>query len=386
MRPLSAESALYEDAAVERRAARIADPVARLRFLRRMHGAPRPRRPSQAPWIAAGFAAVGLIWLMTSLAPPLNIAPPLPAAASQALMPDFAPHAAAVWVVERTAAYEQYSNGLRVELAYETRTHARRPFAVMAVSGPAFRVVGWRNEPNGIVFHTTESDVVPIEAANRDALERIGESTLAAVRQGHCYHYLIDRFGRVFRIVAESDVAYHAGRSVWGTPEAFYVNLNGSFLGVAFESSTSAGAPATTAQLNAGRALTEMLRARYGIAAENCVTHAQVSVNPGAALIGFHTDWGASFPFAALGLPDNYAIPPASIALFGFRHDAAFDAALRGRTWPGVAVAELQVRAGAAASGLPMNTHRTALARRARSLITALHAHSFEKEGIDEKR
>ena len=35
-----------------------------------------------------------------------------------------------------------------------------------------------------------------------------------------------------------------------------------------------------SAQVYAGRVLTEMLRARYGIPVSNCVAHAQVSVNP----------------------------------------------------------------------------------------------------------
>jgi len=41
--------------------------------------------------------------------------------------------------------------------------------------------------------------------------------------------------------------------------------------------------------------LTDMLRKRYGIPAGNCVTHAQVSVNPSNLLIGYHIDWASSF-------------------------------------------------------------------------------------------
>ena len=41
---------------------------------------------------------------------------------------------------------------------------------------------------------------------------------------------MIDRFGRVFRIVHESDIANHAGLSVWGDERGAYVNLNASFL------------------------------------------------------------------------------------------------------------------------------------------------------------
>jgi hypothetical protein len=38
------------------------------------------------------------------------------------------------------------------------------------------------------------------------------------------------------------------------------------------------------------------------------VVHAQVSINPGNRRIGWHTDWGAGFPFREIGLPDNYQI------------------------------------------------------------------------------
>ena len=51
---------------------------------------------------------------------------------------------------------------------------------------------------------------------------------------------MIDRFGRVFRIVRESDSANHAGNSVWADQHWVYVNLNESFFGVAFEAQTQA--------------------------------------------------------------------------------------------------------------------------------------------------
>ena len=50
------------------------------------------------------------------------------------------------------------------------------------------------------------------------------------------YHYVIDRFGRVWRTVPEGSIAFHAGFSVWGDRSALFVNLNSSFLGVALES------------------------------------------------------------------------------------------------------------------------------------------------------
>src|SRR5215831_10795702 len=140
-----------------------------------------------------------------------------------------------------------------------------------------------RSGPAGIVFHTTESRQAPFAASENRLLQRLGESLLEYVQRRRAYNFLIDRFGRVYRIVAESDAANHAGYSVWSDGMWLYVNLNESFLGIAVEAQTQPGQTEpqlSPAQLRAAAMLTEMLRSRYRIAVGNCVTHAQVSVNP----------------------------------------------------------------------------------------------------------
>ena len=113
----------------------------------------------------------------------------------------------------------------------------------------------------------------------------------------------------------------------WSDEKWLYLNLEESFVGISFEAQAE---PVQTeahdcpALLRATPMLTEMLRSRYRIAATNCVTHAQVSVNPTNMRIGYHRDWASSFPFGALGLPDNYAQPPASLMAAGFEADPAF--------------------------------------------------------------
>jgi hypothetical protein len=95
---------------------------------------------------------------------------------------------------------------------------------------------------------------------------------------------------------------------------------------VAFEArmDSARDEPAVTpAQTRSGLMLVEMLRARYHIAAANCVTHAQVSVNPSNMRVGYHIDWAEGFPFAELGLPDNYAAALPSVWMFGFQCDPA---------------------------------------------------------------
>ena len=70
-----------------------------------------------------------------------------------------------------------------------------------------------------------------------------------------------------------------------------------------------------------------------------CVGHGLVSVNPEKHLIGNHMDWSRGFPWAAFGLPDQYAQAPASVATFGFGYDDDFLKVL-GEPWPGVLEAE----------------------------------------------
>ena len=192
--------------------------------------------------------------------------------------------------------------------------------------------IEWRTEPAGIVFHSTESLQAPFEASEARMIQRIGRFLLDFIRTQRSYHFVIDRFGRVYRVVAEDGVANHAGRSVWADSRGVYVNLNASFLSIAFEAQTDASMPLSSAQVHAARVLTDMLRGRFGIPAANCVTHAQVSVNPWNWRIGYHTDWASGLPFAALGLPDNYAQPLPAIALFGFEYDDVFLKAV-GRPW-----------------------------------------------------
>ncbi|MCU1238828.1 MAG: N-acetylmuramoyl-L-alanine amidase, family 2 [Candidatus Solibacter sp.] len=267
-----------------------------------------------------------------------------------------------VWPVEKTSEFETYSNGLRIENQYAVGHRTRTYIAFMHDGGSEKR-----SEPAGIVYHTTESLQVPFEPGQNNVLKRVGESLLDYVRRRRCYNFLIDRFGRVFRIVNESDAADHAGHSVWADAQYYYVNLNDSFIGISFEAQTGAGEAVTSAgepQLRAGAMLTEMLRSRYHISARNCVTHAQVSVNPANMQIGYHVDWASSFPFEKLGLPDNYATPSPAIALFGFAFDASFEQRAGVRLAAGALAAERDLIAAAERARLSPAAYRKALHRR----------------------
>jgi len=227
-----------------------------------------------------------------------------------------------VWLVERTADFELYSNGLRVERAWCVRGQPRSPKWLAREGNPALEAPP---DPAGIVFHASESDPAPFDPRWTSRLIQQGESLLKWVQRHSLYHYVVDRFGRVHRILEDGDRAHHAGRSVWADARWIYLDLNESFLGVCFEAATERGGEGlTAAQIHAGRLLVEMLRSRYPMRPENCVTHAQVSVNPVNGRIGYHTDWADGFPFAALGLPDNYRQLLPALLFFGFTADDGF--------------------------------------------------------------
>ena len=225
---------------------------------------------------------------------------------------------------------------------------------------------------------------LPFKENQNRALRRIGAGVLEYVRRISAYHYVIDRFGRVWRVVPEDEPAHHAGNSVWADESHYYLNLNSSFLGVSFEGPSrdeSGEMPATAAQIHSGRLLTDLLRSRHRISAGNCVTHAQVSVNPDNMGIGYHTDWAANFPFEQMGLPDNYRIPPPAMTLFGFQYGPSFLAATGERLWHGLDVADLELQLTAVASRTSLATFRSGLTQKYRRLYDKIKQPDFSQEG-----
>jgi len=354
---------------IEWRARRIADPLRRLGYLRGVTSGGGQRL---GRWMRGAY---GLVLLFVPLGPARE-AVLGPAAVKQTEPPP------AVWLVEAATDHESYSNGLRLENRYQTGTRHRAYLA----SRPGDEGLVRRTEPAGIVYHATESDLAPFESADNFRLQRIDEALLEYVRRRHSYHFVVDRFGRVYRVVAETDMANHAGHSVWADRRWVYCNLNEAFLGIAFEARTEDGrdTPLSSAQVRAGRALTEMLRSRYSIPAENCVTHAQVSVNPRNMRIGYHTDWAASFPFAAMGLPDNYRQPVAGVLLFGFGYDERF-LQTAGGAWDGLSLAEETVAEQAATQGLSSAGYTRQLQNKYRMRMAALRLASASEETVDDQ-
>jgi hypothetical protein len=374
---------------VEHRAGQIQDPVARLRYLQTNMGSITggPVLHPAKSWGINRFAMLGVALLLggllipkykasSSVKPP-TVPQPIAHAASamapEVTVPDTVPN---VWLVDETHDFETYSNGLRIDDRYVKPNQKRIFYPVYQRGAIDASQPEFRSEPAGIVYHTTESDQARFSPDQNAKLKRIGKAVIGVVQQNHSYHFLIDRFGQVFRIVPETDVANHAGYSVWADDKIIFVNLNSSFLGVAFETQTQLGdmPSANPAQVHAARILTEMLRAKYHIPQSNCVTHAQVSVNPDNMLVGYHTDWAGNFPFHDIGLSDNYALPPASIYAFGFGFDPAFVHATGVRLWQGLALAEDQIGSQAAAHAIPVSRYRAILQKQYKEVLAALKA------------
>jgi hypothetical protein len=278
-------------------------------------------------------------------------------------------NAPAVWPVERNAQSETYSNGLRIDTRFAVPTHARSYLAFSARRGAAIEP---RNQPVGIVFHATESQQATFEARENRALNRIAESLLEYVRRRRSYNFVIDRFGRVYRVVTEDQVANHAGHSVWADENWTYLNLNESFLGISFEAEWR-HPDLSPAQVRSAIMLLEMLRSRYPIPAANCVTHAQVSVNPFNMRVGYHVDWAAGFPFATLGLPDNYAEALPALWRFGFESDQRFQSSAGSSLKAGIENAEYRLDEDAHRVGMTPASYRKALRTNYRQLLAEMH-------------
>ena len=323
-----------------------------------------------------GFAVVWMLRARPAVAPPVLAAVPATPTLAEPLTPLPAAIApSAVWLVEKGNDWELYSNGLRIDLTFATAGEPRRFRVFEEAKGLRADVSA---SPVGILFHTSESDIWPMEASFNENLRDSSQRLLRYLKRETVYHYLIDRFGRVFRVVDEGSKANHAGNAVWSNGKSVYLNLNHAFLGVSFETRWEGGRalPITQAQLAAGRNLTDYLRQRFEIPGEMCVGHGLVSVNPAKHLIGHHLDWSRGFPFEAFGLPDQYARVPPAVSLFGFGYDDDFLKVL-GEPWEGVREAERALAEEARRTGRSEEQIR----RRRRALYDEWRSEQARDEG-----
>jgi hypothetical protein len=244
-----------------------------------------------------------------------------------------------IWRVkkDKEAKFEIYSNGARVLTEFETDNHPRNYYLYSKDDPLQNSQLPVQHNIVGILYHTTESELVDFKSENTEDLLRHTRGLLSWVQKKKSYNYVIDRIGQIHRVIRDDHAADHAGHSIWNDDKYTYVSLNESFLGVAFETK---GESLTEAQIVAGRQLTAVLRSIHKIRDVNCTTHGLVSFSPNNMMIGYHHDWAHNFPFEAMGVSDKYPVPPAHVSEYGCSWEDEIVAKMGGRLWAGVTLAE----------------------------------------------
>lgn len=279
-----------------------------------------------------------------------------------------------VWLVKKERDYELFSNGARILTEFETENHPRK-YYVYSKDDPLTNLeLPVQHNIIGLLYHTTEGEMVDFTPGNNEDLQRRGHWLMAYVSKEKKYNYVIDRFGQIYRIVRDAHASIHAGHSIWSDEKYTYVGLNESFLGVAFETNTQPNAVAqiTEAQIVAGRQLTAILRSLYKIDDANCTTHGLVSISPPTMLIGYHHDWTRNFPFDAMGVSDKYVIPPATVGEYGCVWGDEILAKLGGSLWAGVSLAESEFKRRAERAALKPDELRKRMKERYSEQINSM--------------
>jgi hypothetical protein len=149
-----------------------------------------------------------------------------------------------VWLAEQGGGYEFYSNGARVLTEFETEGSARsfyrfdlQALAEQSTQGEIL------SKPVGIVYHVSESDLLPFAGSYNSSLNNLSRELLEYARGHKLYNYVIDRFGRTYRIVRDEFTASHAGNSVWSDGRSVYINPSASFVGTRFKGAERRWAP-----------------------------------------------------------------------------------------------------------------------------------------------
>jgi len=91
-------------------------------------------------------------------------------------------------------------------------------------------------------------------------------------------HYLVDRDGRIYQLVADADRAWHAGKCALRGRET---DMNSRALGIELVNDGTGRTPYTEQQYQALEALVSYLATTYGVPLENLVGHKDVAIPPG---------------------------------------------------------------------------------------------------------
>ena len=276
-----------------------------------------------------------------------------------------------IWLVEESPGLEIYSNRLRIITTETINNVPRRylPFPADMRTLPEAKDL--TDKISGILYHSSESDILPLSEKQNASIKKSSRLLLKYIKKIKSYHYFIDRYGRVYRVVAEDQAGFHAGNSIWSDDRAIYLNLNHAFLGICFEGrdfepqanglSAKTHTSITEVQVKSARELTDWLRYKYSIDEKNCVTHGLTSINPKKKLIGYHMDLAKGFPFQKMGLKDKYKVPLPSMALFGFRFDDYYLSVFKNHLNQGITLALRDIRTKAGKLDMAESEYRNFL-------------------------
>src|SRR5262249_10981680 len=101
--------------------------------------------------------------------------------------------------------------------------------------------------------------------------------------------------------------------------------------------------------------------------------------------IGWHTDWASRFPFAALGLPNNYRIPSPGIVCFGFQYDDSYLNSSGTEMKRSLAAAEALIQTAAAERRLTLSEYRSRLRHSFARAKATPHRRREAQENEDEQ-
>lgn len=314
-----------------------------------------------------------------------------------------------IWQVEKTDQIEHYSNRLQIITTHTVKNIPRAYYRFHRNSSmlPAEDQVS--DQIAGILYHASESDLFDFKPEMTTSIQKYSRALIKYLCKKKSYHYFIDRFGKVYRLVYDDQAAFHGGNSIWADEEWIYLNLNHAFIGICFEGKdfetvtqskegNSQSQPKlllmeassiNEAQLRSGKELTDLLRVKYNIPQNNCVPHGMASVNAQTMLIGHHLDLSHSFPFEEYELNNKYNVPIPSITEFGFSYDRYFKKIFNGNLWPGIRVSEKLLLEQAQREELSLRAYRRLLNKKFNNFFKwqkkQMEKAEAEKEESDQK-
>ncbi len=151
-------------------------------------------------------------------------------------------------------------------------------------------------------------------------------------------HYYINKSGQIFQLVADQDIAWHAGRSRWEVDGRLVTNCNEVSLGIELENRNDGRDPYPPEQYAAACWLTRELAQKYQIPPHQVVRHLDISPGRKTDPAGF--PWQRFLAEVFADLPGQPALPPAE-QLRQHMLDVAYRAAGSGlpANWPFFTVA-----------------------------------------------